>query len=180
MRALLVAAALMLAPSFAQAQSADPFARARGGWIECHDANTVARTCSAFSAYRFLESGDVMNDAIMHLNAEPLVIVYSTSTVYTRDDLVCERISRASIDSARITVDGQPAPREIDRQVKGAVWNVYTGVSELCTRTTTDADTGSVTVFFDGVERTDLAVRFHWIRPDAGYTLAPAPETSHT
>ena len=33
---------------------------------------------------------------------------------------------------------------------------------------------------FDGVERPDLAVRFRWIRPDAGYTLAPAPETSHT
>ncbi|MEQ1817935.1 MAG: hypothetical protein ABL871_04935 [Terricaulis sp.] len=181
MRALLVAAAtLMLAPSLARAQSADPFARAREGWIECHDANTIARTCSAFGAYRFLASGEVMNDVIMHLNAEPLIIVYSTSTVYARDDLVCERISRASIESARITMDGQPAPREIDQQVKGAVWGLFANVNELCSRLTTDGDAVSVAVFFDGVERPDLAVRFRWIRPDAGYTLAPAPETSHT
>ncbi|MEQ1491198.1 MAG: hypothetical protein ABL932_11690 [Terricaulis sp.] len=180
MRTMLVAASLMLVPSLAHAQSADPLARAREGWIECHDANTVSHTCSAFSAYRFLDSGEVMNDAIMHLNVEPLVIVYSTSTVYARGDLVCEQINRAAIDSARVTVDGQPAPREFDRQIKDAVWNVYIGVSELCTRTTTNGDVGSVTVFFDGVERPDLAVRFHWIRPDAGYTLAPAPETSHT
>ena len=181
MRAILVVAALTLAaPALAQTQSADPFARARDGWVECHDANTIARTCSAFGAYRFLDSGEVMNDVIMHINAEPLVIVYSTSTVYARDDLICERVTRDVINSARVTMDGQPAPQALDRQLKDAVWSVFVGVNELCSRLTANGDVISVAVFFDGVERPDLAARFQWIRPDAGYTLAPAPETSET
>lgn len=180
MRAIFVAAVLSLLPALAQAQSRDPLARARDGWVECHDANTVARTCSAFGAYRFLESGEVMNDVVMHINAEPLVIVYSSSTVYARDDLICERVTRDVINSARVTMDGQPAPQELDRQLKDAVWSVFVGVNELCSRLTAEGDVISVAVFFDGVERPELAARFRWIRPDAGYTLAPAPETSET
>jgi hypothetical protein len=180
MRAVLIAAVLTLAPALAQAQSVDPFARAREGWVECHDANTVARTCSAFGAYRFLNAGDVQNDVMMHLSSVPLIIVYSTSTVYARDGMVCERISRDSIYSARITVDGQPAPPQIDQQIKGSVWGLFAGVNELCSRLAGEGDAVTVAVFFDGVERPDLAARFTWIRPDQGYTLAPAPQTSAT
>jgi hypothetical protein len=180
LRAIFVAAALTLAPALAHAQSTDPFARARDGWVECHDANTVARTCSAFSAYRFDGSGEVHNDAVLHVNAQPLIIVYSTSTVYARDAMVCEHVDRAVIYSARITMDGQPAPPQIDQQIKNTVWSVFVGVNELCSRVTTEGDAASVTVYFDGVERPEFAAQFTWIRPEDGYTLAPAPETSAT
>jgi hypothetical protein len=45
---------------------------------------------------------------------------------------------------------------------------------------TTNGDVASVTVYFDGVEKPELAAQFTWVRPDAGYTLAPAPETNET
>jgi hypothetical protein len=180
LRSVLVAAALTLAPALAHAQDADPFARARDGWIECHDANTVARTCSAFSAYRFEATGEVHNDAILHINEQPLIIVYSSSTVYARDGMICEHIDRAVIDSARVTMDGQPAPRELDQQLKNAVWSVYAGTRELCARSITNGDVVSITVYFDGVERPELAAQFRWIRPEDGYTLAPAPVISET
>lgn len=181
LRALFAAVAvLLLAPAAAQAQAADPFARAREGWIECRDANTVARTCSAFSGYRFTPEGVVNNDVMMHLNAEPLIIVYSTSTVYARDGMICERVSRDVIYAARITMDGQPAPAEIDQQIKGTVWGMFANVNELCSRLNINGDVASATVYFDGVERPELAVQFRLIRPEDGYTLAPAPETSAT
>lgn len=179
LRPILLAAALMLAPALAHAQSADPFARARDGWVECHEANTVARTCSAIGTYRFAENGDVHNDAVMLLASQPLIVVNSTSTVYARDGMICERISRASIDQARIMVDGQPAPPAFDRQIKDSVWSVFASANEMCARTVTQGDVASVTIFFDGVEQPQLALQFRWIRPE-GYTLAPAPESSAT
>lgn len=179
LRSGLVAAALTLAPALAHAQEADPFARARDGWVECHDANTVARTCAAFGAYRFAETGEVHNDVVLHVATQPLIIVTSTSTVYARDGMICERLDRAVIDAARITVDGQPAPPAIDQQLKNAVWSVFAGANELCSRVTTNGDVASVTVYLDGVEKPELAAQFTWIRPE-GYTLAAAPETSDT
>ena len=77
-------------------------------------------------------------------------------------------------------MDGQPAPPEFDRMVKDQVWSVFAAATELCSRVVAEGDAASVTIFFDGVERPDLALQFRWIRPDAGYTLAPAPETSAT
>jgi hypothetical protein len=178
LRAILIAAVLALAPTLGHAQTADPFARAREGWIECHDANTIARTCSGFGAYRFDDTGEVHNDAVLHLNAEPLIIIYSTSMVYARDGMICEHIDRSVIYAARITMDGQPAPSAIDQQIKNSVWSLFANVNELCSRVATDGDVASVTVYFDGVERPELAAQFRWIRPEDGYTLAPAPETS--
>ncbi|HYD86192.1 MAG TPA: hypothetical protein VEA80_01840 [Vitreimonas sp.] len=175
MRSLVLAASLILAASgAAHAQTIDPVARAREGVIECLGPDRVARTCAAISNYRVLEGGEIANDAAVHIQNDPTVIMYGTSTLYVRDGMLCERVLRSTIDAARITIDGQPAPEDVAQSIRAAFWKALAGVTEICSRYTADGDGAAVAIYFDGVVQPELADRAIWVRPEDGYTIGAA------
>jgi hypothetical protein len=145
--------------------------RARDGAIECIGPNTVARTCAVISNYRILGGGIIQNDAAVHIQNDPTIIVYVTSMLQLRDGMLCERVRKATIDAARITVDGQPAPVDVSQSIKDLLWEELTHVEEICSRYTAEGTGAVLAIYFDGVEKPDLADRVIWVRPEDGYTL---------
>ena len=180
MRTVLAAAVLVFTALPASAQDDDPFARSRDGSIECLGPNPAARTCMAFSRYRFLENGEVVGETVMAIANEPFVLVGGASTLYARDGMICERVNRATVEAMRITVDGVDAPSNMSRELKDALWADIANVREMCTRYTPDGDGAISTFYADGVEMPEFADRVSWIRPEDGYTLAAPPEETAT
>jgi len=177
MRRLLIAfalAAAALSASPVAAQQSDPLARARDGAVECYGPNVAARTCEGMVTYRVLDNGQIASSGIIFIQDDPTLIVYSTTSVYLRDGMVCERVQRSSIDDARITMDGAPAPEEVARAIRDAVWGVFVNVTEMCSRYASEGEAVDVTIYFDGVEQPEFADRLIWIRPEDGYTLGSA------
>lgn len=162
---------VLLAASTAQAQQADPLAEARAGALECLGPNQIVRTCEGITAYRFLDSGEILADGIMLISAEPHMVVYSTNNVYLRDDQVCGRVSREEIDAMHFAVNGAAAPQELTLMMRDALEQELAGIETLCVRYTADGDALAAAVFADGDLREDMGDRVIWIRPEDGYVL---------
>jgi hypothetical protein len=179
MRAILAAFLACAAAGSAYAQDVDPVTRTRDGVVECFGPNIVARTCEVISSFRVLDDGQILADGVVHIQNNPAIVLYATSRLSVRDGMLCERVERATIEAARITVDGRAAEPAIERQIKDIFWNNVGAFGELCTRYTADGAGATVTFFADGVERPEMANRVIWIRPEDGYTLG-APDALRT
>jgi hypothetical protein len=163
----------------AAAQSGEFLRRSQAGEVECWSPDRAARTCRAMSTYRSLEGGRIVNDAIVFLQHDPRVIMFVSSDVHVRDEMICGTVLSSDLDAAYFEIDGVRADDEQAHAIRGAVAQLFAGISEVCSRHTRDGEQFLVTAIVDGIERADLSDRMVWIRPEDGYTIDPA-ETSAT
>jgi hypothetical protein len=177
-RSLLMAVAFFAVAASAHAEDIDPVARVGDGFIECYGPDTVARACAIIANYRVLEDGQILGDGVVHIQNNPTVLFYATSRLYRRHSMLCERVERAPIDAARVTVDGRPAEADVERQIKELFWSSVAAFTELCTRYVADGAGASVRFYADGVERPELADSVIWVRPEDGYTLGAADSSA--
>lgn len=175
MRSVLIAAVLIssasaVTPVFAQGDD-DPFARSRGGAIECYTPDTVNRTCRAMSRYRF-EEGRIGNDAMVLIQNNPTIVMYASTTVYARDGMVCGRSDPEEVRAARFTVDGAPAEESVTIQLRQAVQAMVESTGdEVCSRFAPSAEGATAAVIIDGVEHPELVEPVIWIRSEDGYSI---------
>lgn len=168
--AMLAAAAIAAAP-------ADPLAPARDGQMQCYRPDTVNRTCGQLVSYAFDGHGGIVEKQEMLLVAKPLLVMRSQSSVALRDGAVCGLMAKSDIDTATITLDGNPAPDDLVAKVRAQL--LETDGADLgkegCTSFPADGDHFAARVAIAGVDRPELTVPVIWVKPDDGYKLGGAP-----
>jgi hypothetical protein len=131
------------------------------------------------STYRINAEGQIVNDAIVFIQHNPTLVMYVSSPVSLRDDMICGRVERSDLEAAHYELDGARATAAETRAITDAIWTTFAGMGEICSRYHPDGDAFDITVNIDGVAQPDLADRMIWIRPEDGYTI-DAAEASET
>jgi len=145
MKALWLCAAMIVTACAAQAGQIDDL---KAGKAQCYGPNTAKHTCAGFSSYVFGDT--ITNNAQLLLAPQPLVVMNSSSVVTLKGDAICGKVSKADIDAATITVDGNPAPQAQADGIKAQIWAAAFAQrdgKEICTIYTPAAD-GSFTTSY--------------------------------
>lgn len=167
-----------LAVATALQAPADPLAPARQGQVECFGFDTARKTCRAIGAYRFTADGTIFNDAANLVNAEPSVVMRTSSPVYVKDGAECTRVAPMRDQITVIEVNGTRLEGEqftaVRDQLAAALDGLFPTGSEFCGRYEAQPD-GSVMqrLWVDGVAQPDKDDAFRWVDPAEGWRVAP-------
>jgi len=152
----------------------DPIAQARSGMEQCYSPDTVSHTCHALAEYRVAPNGDISNPATILIQADPLIVMHSTSKVVIRDHKICGRVLDSDIAAATFDVDGAPASAEATARLRQQIGPRIIAQGEVCSLFRSDGAGGYfVSVELNGVRHPEMADIIIWVLPTDGFRVAP-------
>ncbi|MES1198548.1 MAG: hypothetical protein ABUS48_01035 [Pseudomonadota bacterium] len=154
--------------------ASDPIAQARSGMLQCYSPDTVSHTCHALAEYRVAPNGDISNPATILIQADPLIVMHSTSKVVIRDHKICGRVLDSDVAAATFDVGGAPASAEATTRLRQRIGPRIIAQGEVCSLFTSDGAGGYfVSVELNGVRHPEMADIIIWVRPTDGFRVAP-------
>lgn len=171
----LIFALMMLAIGGARAETSDTLSRAKAGLMQCYSPNVGRKTCKSLAAYRFRSDGQVDNPARTLVSPNPPTVMTTISTVSFRDGSICGFVRAEDVEHATIEVSGrslneaEAAPMKI--QIKASLAPMIG--REICTSYVANGNAYVTHVTINGTPQSQAQDEVIWIRPDAGYVVAP-------
>lgn len=169
---------LFLAVALMQAQmlpDADPIKPAARGMLQCHQPDTVKRTCRSLAAYRLRKDGQFDNTAEVLLSPSPLVTMTTVTSISVASGMVCGVVRREDIAAAIVSIDGAALNEERAGPVRIKIADSMGSVinRRICTSYAPEGDVLIAKVTVDGVANPAFDQRVIWVAPGDGYRVAP-------
>jgi hypothetical protein len=155
--------------------ASNPLAPAMAGLLECSRPDDQKKTCRSIASYRLVEGSTYSSTATILISPQGPVTFEGTSPATVKEGNVCGVMKPEDITSGKLLVAGTPldnaqAAPALQRMVTalGSIMN-----KEICV-TYQRSGTGLVEkTTVDGVYQADHDEVVEWVRPDAGYVVAP-------
>jgi hypothetical protein len=98
-----------------------------------------------------------------------LIVMHATAEGAYKDGKMCGQVTKKDIDTAKIEMNGQPAPQPVDAQLRTSLAQLI-GV-EICEVQVQDGNGIVNQAFLNGERKQELDERVAWIDAKAGYTV---------
>ena len=157
------------------AAGADPLAQARAGALQCYKPDQAKKTCLALAGYVFRDDGSITNNADTLLSPQPLLTMRTSSIVTIKNDAVCGVMRQEDIERADLLLNGKPLPADQAASVRAQIIPMLEkqfGV-EICTSYAGSGDMVTANVTVNGKPEPGYTQNVLWVKPGAGYHVAP-------
>ncbi len=167
-------AGVLVLAAFATAH-ADPLAQARAGSLQCYKPDQAKKTCMALAGYVFRDDGSITNNADTLLSPQPLLVMRTSSAVTIKNDAVCGMMRQADIERADMLLNGSPMPADQAATVRAQLIPMLAKQFdvEICTSYAGNGDLVTANVTVNGKPEPAYTQSVLWVKPDAGYRVAP-------
>lgn len=152
----------------------NPLEPAASGMLQCHQPDTVKRTCRSLAAYRKRADGSFDNTAIVMLSPSPLVVMETVTPVRVISGAVCGAIRRQDINVAVVSVGGNKLDEDQAVPIRARIATAMSGMIDrpICTTYVSDGATLTAKVMIDGVASPAMDQKLIWVTPTDGYKVA--------
>ena len=153
----------------------NPLAPAIAGQLECTRPDDQKKTCRTISSYRLVEGATYSSTATILISPEGPVTFEATVPATVKAERVCGVMRAEDISSGKLRVAGTLLD---DAQAAPLLARMVTALSsvmnkEICVTYTSTAEGLIEKATIDGVYQADQDEAVEWVRPDAGYVVAP-------
>ncbi|QNQ09094.1 hypothetical protein [Sphingomonas alpina] len=157
------------------APNSNPLEPAASGMLQCHQPDTVRRTCRSLAAYRKRADESFDNTAIVMLSPSPLLVMETVTPVRVVSGAVCGTIRKQDIDVAVISVGGNRLGEDQVAPIRAKIAIAMSGLIDhpICTTYVTDGAMLTAKVTIDGVASPAMDQKLIWVAPTDGYKVAP-------
>jgi hypothetical protein len=103
----------------------------------------------------------------------PLVTMEVRNSGKVQGDAVCNIVSRAEFDQAKMTMDGGPVNAAMEQAIRTQIVASIAPMEgkNACARDKADGDVIVAEATLDGVARPELNQRYIWVKPEDGYKI---------
>ncbi len=157
------------------AAAADPLAPARAGQLQCINPNVAAKTCQAMGTFTVAADGSYQTVTRTVINPQPLIIMEVKGKGKAEGELTCGTLDKADYEAATFTMDGAAMAEEIAGTIRTQLLGAIAPLAgkKACIAQKPEGDLILAEVTLDGTARPDLTQKMLWVKPDAGYKVAP-------
>lgn len=140
------------------------------GKLECSNPNHDAKTCSGITRYEVTGEGRFLQIGSTAVQGNPLIVMHANSEVVYQDGKLCGALLQKDLDAAKVEVDGNPAPAQIDQALRDGLKQMV-GMN-ICQLTVQNGEDWIAQGFINGQRQEQLDMPTAWIDANAGYKLA--------
>ena len=153
----------------------NPLAPAMAGQLECTRPDDQKKTCRTISSYRLVEGATYSSTATILISPDGPVTLEATVPATVKAEWVCGVMKAEDLSSGKLRVAGTLLD---DAQAAPLLARMATALSsvmnkEICVTYTSTAEGLIEKVIIEGVYQADQDEMVEWVRPDAGYVVAP-------
>ncbi|MES2055695.1 MAG: hypothetical protein V4564_07150 [Pseudomonadota bacterium] len=154
--------------------NSNPLEPAASGMLQCHQPDTVKRTCRSLAAYRKQADGSFDNTATVMLSPSPLLVMETATSVRVVSGAVCGSIRKQDIEVAVISVGGNKLSEDLAVPIRAQIAVAMSGLIDrsICTTYVSDGATLTAKVMIGGVASPAMDQKLIWVAPTDGYKVA--------
>ena len=155
----------------------DPLAPVAQGLVECAAPDDIAKTCRSLAHYTPQPDGTFLNEAeVLLVPGEPVTMSFAAPT-RLRGNQLCGTLTTAMVKAATLRYAGNLMPPKLAVEVTPRILAGLTraGVldKEVCSTRSPEGNGFLEKATVDGKSGPADDTHLVWVRPDAGYTVAP-------